>query len=54
MLGHGDIHFLDDRLDFDVQINANGPGLVLLPMYKLFEYHGEGSLTKPIWHPKRF
>ena len=54
MLGHGDIHFLDDRLDFDVRINANGPGLVLLPMYKLFEYHGEGSLTKPIWHPKRF
>jgi hypothetical protein len=27
---------------------------VLLPMYKLFEYAGEGSLKKPDWHPKRF
>ncbi|MDP9254563.1 MAG: AsmA-like C-terminal region-containing protein [Verrucomicrobiota bacterium] len=54
MIGHGDIHFLDDRLDFDVRINANGAGLVLLPMYKLFEYKGEGSLNHPDWHPKRF
>jgi len=53
MLGHGDIHFLDDKLDFDVRVNANGPGFVLLPMYKLFEYKGEGSLSKPIWRPKR-
>ena len=55
MVGHGDIHFLDDKLDFDVRIDANGPGgLVLAPMYKLFEYKGEGSLSKPNWHPKRF
>ncbi|PYL57365.1 MAG: hypothetical protein DMF30_06690, partial [Verrucomicrobia bacterium] len=54
MLGHGDIHFLDDKLNFEVRMNANGPGVLLTPMYKLFEYVGEGSLKKPDWHPKRF
>jgi hypothetical protein len=55
MVGHGDIHFLDDKLDFDVRIDANIPGgVVLAPVYKLFEYKGEGSLKKPDWHPKRF
>lgn len=54
MLGHGDIHFLDNKLDFDIRINATGAGVVLTPMYKLFEYKGEGSLSKPNWHPKRF
>ena len=54
MLGHGDIHFLDDKLDFNVRMNANGPGVLLTPMYKLFEYTGEGSLKHPDWHPKRF
>ncbi|HEY2124907.1 MAG TPA: AsmA-like C-terminal region-containing protein, partial [Chthoniobacterales bacterium] len=54
ILGHGDIHFLDDKLDFNVRINANGAGVLLTPMYKLFEYTGEGSLKHPDWHPKRF
>jgi AsmA-like C-terminal region len=54
VLGHGDIHFLDDKLDLDVRISAKGPGIVLAPVYKLFEYKGEGSLKKPDWHPKRF
>ena len=54
MLGHGDINFTQNKLDFDVRIDAAGPGAVLMPLYKLFEYHGEGSLTKPIWRPKRF
>ncbi|MEP6955511.1 MAG: AsmA-like C-terminal region-containing protein [Chthoniobacterales bacterium] len=54
MVGHGDIHFLEDRLDFDVRINASGPGVLLTPVYKLFEYKGEGSLAKPHWHPKNF
>jgi hypothetical protein len=54
IVGHGDIHFLDDKLDFEVRLNANGPGVLLTPMYKLFEYVGEGSLKKPNWHPKRF
>ena len=54
MVGHGDVHFLDDKLDFDIRIDAAGPGVLLTPMYKLFEYKGEGSLSKPNWHPKRF
>jgi len=54
ILGRGDIHFLDDKLDFEVRINPKGPGVVLAPVYKLFEYKGEGSLSKPDWHPKSF
>ena len=54
MLGHGDIHFLDDKLDFNLRLDMKGPGVVLMPMYKLFEYAGTGSLKKPDWHPKRF
>ncbi len=54
MLGHGDINFLKNELDFDIRVDAGGPGAVLMPIYKLFEYHGSGSLTKPVWRPKRF
>lgn len=54
MLGHGDIHFADDKLDFDVRVNAKGAGVVLNPVYKFFEYQGEGSLSKPNWHRKSF
>jgi len=54
MLGSGDIYFLDDKLDFDIRISAKGAGIVLAPVYKLFEYKGEGTLSKPDWHPKRF
>jgi hypothetical protein len=54
MIGHGDIRFLEDKLDFDIRIEAGGAGVVLTPMYKLFEYKGEGSIAKPNWHPKRF
>ena len=54
MIGKGAIHFLEDRLDFDVRIDAKGAGVLLTPVYELFEYKGEGSLAKPNWHPKRF
>jgi AsmA-like C-terminal region len=54
MIGHGDVHFLEDKLDFDIRIEAGGAGVVLTPVYKLFEYKGEGSIAKPNWHPKRF
>jgi hypothetical protein len=54
MLGHGDIHFLDDKLDFNLRLNMKGPGVLLTPMYKLFEYTSEGSLNHPnFWHLKR-
>jgi len=54
MVGRGDIHALDDRLDMDVRIEPRGAAVLLSPMYKLFEYKGEGSLKNPDWHPKRF
>jgi hypothetical protein len=54
MLGHGDIDFARNQLDFDIRVDAGGPGAVLMPIYKLFEYHGSGSLMKPNWRPKRF
>ena len=54
MVGHGDIYFVDDKLDFDVGIDPKGPGVLLAPVYKLFEYKGEGSLKNPDWHSKRF
>jgi hypothetical protein len=54
MIGRGDVRFLDDKVDFDIRIDAPGPGVLLTPMYKLFEYKGEGSISKPNWHPKRF
>jgi len=54
MLGHGDINFIKDDLDFDIRVDAGGAGAVLTPLYKLFEYHGSGSLKKPVWRPKRF
>jgi hypothetical protein len=55
MLGRGDIRYLDDKLNFEVRIEMHGAaGLLLAPMYKLFEYVGEGSLKKPDWHPRRF
>jgi hypothetical protein len=54
MVGHGDIYFLDDKLDFEVRVSPKGAGALLAPVYKLFEYKGEGSLAKPDWHPKRF
>jgi len=54
MLGDGDIYFLDDKLDFNIRISPKGPGILLTPVYKLFEYKGEGSLKNPNWHPKGF
>ena len=52
MLGHGKIDFMKDDLDLDIRVDANGAGALLTPIYKLFEYHGSGSLTKPVWRPK--
>ena len=53
--GHGDLHFLDNRLDFNIRVDPRkGPGVVLTPLYEFFEYKGDGPLSKPNWHPKRF
>jgi uncharacterized protein involved in outer membrane biogenesis len=54
MLGHGDIDFINDKMNMDMRISARGAGAVLTPLYNLFEYKGEGSISKPNWHPKNF
>ena len=54
LLGHGDVYFADDKLDFSIRADMHGPGVLLMPMYKLFEYEGTGSAKHPDWHPKRF
>lgn len=54
MIGGGALHFLDDRINFNVRINAQGlPGVLLFPVSKLFEYVADGSLSKTVWRPKR-
>ena len=53
--GYGDLHFVENRLDFNVRVDPRkGFGVVLTPVYELFEYKGDGPLSKPNWHPKRF
>jgi hypothetical protein len=53
MIGSGAIDFAKDNLDMDMRVNVKGlPGLLLFPVSKLLEYHGAGSLEKPVWKPK--
>ena len=53
MLGGGRIWFLDDRMDFDIRINAQGlPGAIFLPVSKLLEYRTVSKFSKPEWRPK--
>lgn len=54
MIGGGSLFFLDDKMDFNIRLNAQGlPGVLLFPVSKLFEYTSEGTLSKPAWRPKR-
>jgi hypothetical protein len=53
MIGNGKLFFLDDRMDFNVRINAQGlPGVLLFPVSKLFEYNADQKLSKPVWRPR--
>ena len=53
MLGHGKLFFLDDKMDFDMRISAQGlPGVLLFPVSKLFEYTADDKLSKPVWRAK--
>jgi len=48
MFGSGDIYFLTGRLDLSMRINIQGiPGIFLLPVSKLLEYHSDGTLNDP-------
>jgi hypothetical protein len=52
MIGDGRLFFLDDRLNFNIRLNAQGlPGVLLSPVSKLLEYAGTGTLENPIWKP---
>lgn len=53
MFGAGDIHFMTNRLDMTMRLNARGiPGIVFYPVSKLFEYISTGTVQKPEWRPK--
>lgn len=53
MIGHGDILYLDDRMNMSIRLNAQGlPGIVLFPVSKIFEYESVGSARNPQWRPK--
>ncbi len=53
MIGNGKLFFLDDRMDFNVRINAQGlPGVLLFPVSKLFEYNADQKISRPVWRPK--
>ena len=53
LIANGNYDFLRDNLDMDARVNLKGPmGIVLFPVSKLFEYHGTGPLSEPVWKAK--
>ena len=54
MIGGGRLLFMDDKMDFNIRLNAQGlPGVLLFPVSKLLEYTSDGAMSKPVWRPKR-
>ena len=53
MIGNGSIYYLDDRMNMNIRLNAQGlPGVVLFPVSKAFEYESVGTAKHPKWRPK--
>jgi len=53
MIGNGSIYYLEDRMNMNIRLNAQGlPGIVLFPVSKIFEYESVGSATHPKWRPR--
>jgi hypothetical protein len=53
MIGNGDIYYLDDTMNMNIRLNAQGlPGVVLFPVSKILEYESVGSAKHPKWRPK--
>ena len=53
MIGNGDIYYLEDRMNMNIRLNAQGlPGVVLFPVSKILEYESVGSAKHPKWRPK--
>jgi hypothetical protein len=54
MLGNGKLNVVEDKMKFNIRINAQGTaGLLLSPVSHLFEYVSDGALSNPTWRPKR-
>lgn len=52
--GEGKLFVAEDKMDFSARINAQGiTGKLLSPVSHLLEYVSDGSLSKPVWRPKR-
>ena len=50
LIGHGDLRFMEDSMQFYARINARGiPGFMLFPVSKLLEYESDSKLSKPVW-----
>ena len=53
MYGGGRIWMTEDKIDYDIRINARGlPGVLLFPVSKLLEYRANSRFTQPDWRPK--
>lgn len=53
MIGNGKIHYLEDKMEMNIRLNAQGlPGVVLFPVSKILEYESVGSAKHPKWRPK--
>ena len=53
MIGNGRIHYLEDKMEMNMRLNAQGlPGIVLFPVSKILEYESVGSAKHPKWRPK--
>lgn len=53
LLGNGDLHFMDDKMEFYARINTQGlPAVMFFPMSKLFEYSADCRLSNPVWKPR--
>ena len=54
MMGGGKLNLVDDRINFNIRLNAHGPaGVLLTPVSRLLEYTADNTLSNPNWHPKR-
>jgi hypothetical protein len=53
LIGGGTIHYLEDRMNMNIRLNAQGlPGVVLFPVSKMLEYESVGPARNPKWRPR--
>ena len=53
LIGNGTIRYLEDKMNMNMRLNAQGlPGVVLFPVSKILEYESVGSAKNPKWRPK--